>query len=118
MSSPSGKGGRISRRKKMDEKCTWCAEGVGKSRKVEPSHLWGTGGEEPGQPHLKKCRQPLPCLFQAYLPVLSANWPTAQFSIKLIFKFFSGVKRIFLMQLVIESHPFDRKMFLNSYFLS
>lgn len=43
MSSVSGEGGRVSRRKEMYEKCSCCAEEVGKPRKVRPPHLWGTG---------------------------------------------------------------------------
>lgn len=39
MSSASGKGGGVSRRKEMNEKCSCCAEGVGKPRKVGPPHL-------------------------------------------------------------------------------
>lgn len=42
MSSVSGEGGRVSRRKEMYEKCSCCAEEVGKPRKVRPPHLWGT----------------------------------------------------------------------------
>lgn len=48
MSSVSGEGGRVSRRKEMYEKCSCCAEEVGKPRKVRPPHLWGTGCEEHG----------------------------------------------------------------------
>lgn len=49
MGSASGKGGRVSRRKEMDEKCSCCAEEVGKPRKVRPPHLWGTRCEEQGE---------------------------------------------------------------------